>query len=66
MTKVWGHSKNASLGRLTKKVTRSDVGGGDRTKASDATHSKKNIYRVTGFLSDTFRLIQNQEAFLNF
>ena len=64
MTKVWDLSKNASLGRLAKKVTRSDEWGGNRTKASDATHSKKNIYRVTGFLNDTFRLIQNQEAFV--
>ena len=42
-------------GRLTKKVTKSDVGKGFAAKKCDATHSKNpEIFEVTFFLNDPY------------
>ena len=41
-------------GRLTKKVTKSDVVGVVAARESDATQSKKDILRVTCFLNDPY------------
>ena len=60
MTKVWGHSKRASLrkkgGKFDKRVTKSDVGEGFTAKKSDVIHSKKkhDILRVTFFLNGPY------------
>ena len=50
MTKIWGHSKRASLRkerrkkRLTKNITKSDVGKGFAAKTCDVTHSEKRDF----------------------
>ena len=59
MTKVWVHSKCASLrkeGRkFNKKATKNYVWAGFAAKKRDATHSKKHqILRVTFFLILTY------------
>ena len=41
-------------GSLTKKVTKSDLGGGLIAKKSDTTHLKNEILRVTCFLNNLY------------